>query len=66
MLARRSNDRVDGEERGSGRDFLCRDEGDADELAFPKDARLGESGAGGLIIGRFGGDEDVGEAGVRE
>lgn len=57
----RARDGVDGEEgkRGAGRDFLSREEdGDAGELAFVTEGRLGVSGAGGLIMGREGGDEE--------
>jgi len=55
---------VDGEEgnRDAGRDFLGRDEdGEAGELAFATAGRFGVRGAGGLIMGRLGGEEeDVG------
>jgi hypothetical protein len=68
--AERARDGVDGEEgnRGAGRDFLCREEdGDAGELAFVTEGRLGVSGAGGLILGREGGDEEgVGGDGEEE
>ena len=59
--ANRPRDGVDGEEgnRGAGQDFLGREEdGDAGELAFVKEGRFGVSGAGGLIMGRLGGDEE--------
>jgi hypothetical protein len=62
--AEQPRDGVDGEEgnRDAGRDFLGRDEdGEAGELAFATEGRFGERGAGGLIMGRLGGEEeDVG------
>jgi hypothetical protein len=57
----RPRDGVDGDggKRGSGRDFLDREEdGGAGELAFVTECRFGVRGAGGLIIGRLGGDEE--------
>jgi hypothetical protein len=53
---------VDGEEgkRGSGRDFLGR--GEAGESTFGMEGRFGVSGAGELITGRFGDEEDDDEA----
>ena len=66
----RPRDGVDGEggKRGAGRDFLCREEdADAGELAFVTEGRFGVSWAGGLIMGRPGGDEeDVGDDGEVE
>jgi len=63
-------DGVDGDEgkRGAGRGFLGREEdGDAGELAFAIEERLGLRGAGGLIMGRPGGEEeDVGDDGEVE
>ncbi len=52
-------DGVDGDEgkRGAGRGFLDREEdGDAGELAFAIEERFGVRGAGGLIMGRPGGE----------
>lgn len=65
--AERLRDGVDGEEgnRDAGRDFLGRDgDGEAGELAFATEGRFGMRGAGGLIMGRPGGEEeDVGDDG---
>jgi hypothetical protein len=64
--AERTRDGVDGEEgnRGAGRDFLGREEdGDAGELAFVTEGRFGVRGAGGLIMGRLGDEEGVGDDG---
>ena len=65
VLAKRSKDGVEGEEgkRGSGRDFLWRDEDDGGELAFPTEARFGVRGAGELIVTRLGDAAEVGDAG---
>jgi hypothetical protein len=51
---------VDGEEgkRGSGRNFLGRDE--AGGLTFGMKGHFGVRGAGELIMGRFGDEEEVG------
>ena len=68
--AERTRDGVDGEEgnRGGGRDFLGREEdAEAGGLAFVTEGRFGVSGAGGLIMGRLGGDEEgVGDDGEVE